>query len=126
MPATMPELELTSEADDLRAIIVYLGLGQSSEEAQHITGLAKSAISEVLSGRRRRDTARRRHIAIVAALVRHLAEGRRAATGTTERGVTAIGWLHTAAVETSRGTKTPILVFADTDLAKEALTGLRQ
>ena len=63
MPATMPDLEWTSEADDLRTIIVYLGLGQSSEEAQQITGLAKSAISEVLSGRRRRDTARRRHIA---------------------------------------------------------------
>lgn len=124
MPATIPELELTSEADDLRTIIVYLGLGQSSEEAQQITGLAKSAISEVLSGRRRRDTARRRHIAIVAAVVRHLAEGRRAATGTDARRITAVGWLHTAAVETSRGTKTPILVFADTDLANEALSGL--
>jgi hypothetical protein len=126
MLGTMPELEWTSEADDLRTIIVYLGLGQSSEEAQQITGLAKSAISEVLSGRRRRDTARRRHIAIVAAVVRQLAEGRQAATGTGARRLTAIGWLHTAAVETSRGTKSPILVFGDTDLVKEALDGLRR
>jgi hypothetical protein len=126
MLGTMPELEWTSEADDLRTIIVYLGLGQSSEEAQQITGLAKSAISEVLSGRRRRDTARRRHIAIVAAVVRELAEGPQAATGTGARRITAIGWLHTAAVETSRGTKSPILVFGDTDLVKEALDGLRR
>lgn len=126
MPATMPELEWTSEADDLRTIFVYLGLGQSSEEAQQITGLAKSAISEVLSGRRRRDTARRRHIALVAAVVRHLAEGRQAATGTATRPATAVGWLYTAAVKTSRGTKAPILVFGDTDLVKEALDGLRR
>jgi hypothetical protein len=122
----MPQLELSSEAEDLRTIIVYLGLGQSSPEAQQITGLTKSAISEVLTGRRTRDTARRRHIAIVAAVVRHLAEGRRAATGTKSRRMTAVGWLHTAAVETSRGTKTPILVFADTDLAREALSALRR
>jgi hypothetical protein len=122
----IPELEWTSEADDLRTIFVYLGLGQSSEEAQQITGLAKSAISEVLSGRRRRDTARRRHIAMVAAVVRHLAEGRQAATGTAARPMTAVGWLHTAAVKTSRGTKAPILVFGDTDLVKEALDGLRR
>jgi hypothetical protein len=59
----------------------------------------------------------------VAAVVRHLAEGRRAAAGTGARRTTAIGWLHTAAIETSRGTKTPILVFGDTDLVKEALDG---
>lgn len=126
MRATMPPIELTSEADDIRTIIVYLGVGQSSEEAQQITGLAKSAISEVLSGRRRRDTARRRHVAIVAAVVRLLAEGRRAATETDARRTTAVGWLHTAAVETSKGTKTPILIFADTDLAQEALNGLKR
>ena len=126
MPATMPPIEFTSEADDLRTIIGYLGVGQSSEEALLITGLAKSAISEVLSGRRTHDTARRRHIAVVAAVVRHLAEGRRAATGTVDRRVTAVGWLHTAAVKTSRGTKTPILVLADTDLAEEALTELQR
>jgi len=122
----MPPIELSSEADDLRTIIAYLGVGQSSEEVQQITGLAKSAISEVLSGRRTRDTARRRHIAVVAAVVRQLAERRRAATGTGERRVTAVGWLHTAAVKTSRGTKTPILVFADAELAEEALTELRR
>jgi len=126
MPTTMPPIELSSEADDLRTIIAYLGVGQSSEEVQQITGLAKSAISEVLSGRRTRDTARRRHIAVVAAVVRQLAERRRAATGTGERRVTAVGWLHTAAVKTSRGTKTPILVFADAELAEEALTELRR
>jgi hypothetical protein len=124
--ARIPELELTSEAEDLRTIIVFLGLGQSSPEAQQITGLAKSAISEVLGGRRTRDTSRRRHIAIVAAIVRSLAEGRRAATGTDVRRKTAVGWLHTAAVATSHGTKTPIIVFADTDLAMEALNDLRR
>jgi hypothetical protein len=126
MPGTMPDLELTSEANDLRTIIVYLGVGQSSDEAQQITGLAKSAISEVLRGRRRRDTGRRRHIAIVAAVVRHLAEARRAATEIDVRGMTAIGWLHTAAVETSRGTRTPIQVLADTGLAEEALIDLQR
>ena len=77
MPTTLPDLEWTSEADDLRTILIYLGLGQSSEEALQITGLAKSAISEVLSGRRRRDTARRRHIAMVAAVGRARRSGRR-------------------------------------------------
>jgi hypothetical protein len=126
MSLVLPTLELTSEAEDIRTIIVYLGLGQSSEEARQITGLTKSAISEVLNGRRTRDTSRRRHIAIVAAVVRHLAAGRRAAAGTESRGTTAVGWLHTARVETSRGTKTPIVVFADTNLAKEALNTLKR
>ena len=126
MSGTMPAIELTSEAEDIRTVLVYLGVGQSSQEAQQITGLAKSAISEVLSGRRTRDTGKRRHIAVVAAVVRHLAEGRRAASGTEARQMTAVGWLHTAAVKTSKGTMPPILVLADTDLAKEALNGLRR
>jgi len=120
----MPIPHLTSEAEDIRTIIGCLGLSQSSAEVQQITGLAKSAISEMLSGRRARDTAKRRHIAIVAAVVKRLSEGRLAATGTGERGRSAIGWLHTAQVATSRGIKTPIQVLADTDLAKEALSDL--
>lgn len=35
----------TSEAEDLRQILGYLGLAQSSAEAVQITGLTKSAIS---------------------------------------------------------------------------------
>lgn len=120
----MPVPNLTAEAEDIRTIIGYLGLSQSSEEVQQITGLAKSAISEVLSGQRPRDTSRRRHIAIVAAVVKRLSEGRRAATRTSSRGKSAVGWLHTAPVVTSRGIKTPIQVLADTDLAKEALYDL--
>jgi transcriptional regulator with XRE-family HTH domain len=120
----MPVPTLTTEADDVRAIVRYLGLAQSSREALEITGLSKSAISEVLSGRRRRDTARRRHIAIAAEVIRRLADARRASTTTSERGASAIGWLHTARVETSRGPRTPLEVLADTDLAMEALAEL--
>jgi transcriptional regulator with XRE-family HTH domain len=118
--------EQVSEADDLRAILEYLGVGQSSAEATTITGLSKSAISEVLSGKRRRDTSRRRHIAIVAAVTRELGAARSAATASSDRGASAIGWLHTAAVETSRGRKTPLDLLRDTKLALEALDELRR
>lgn len=120
----MPAPSLTAEAEDIRTIIGYLGLSQSSDEVQQITGLAKSAISEVLGGQRARDTARRRHIAIVASLVTRLSQGRRAATGASARGKSAVGWLHTARVATSRGDKTPLQVLADTNLAIEALNDL--
>lgn len=99
-------------------------MAQSSAEIQQITGLTKSAISEVLSGRRTRDTAKRRHIAIVAAVVTRLSEGRRAATGTTDRAQSAIGWLHTAQVDTTGGVMTPIQVLADAALAEQALVEL--
>lgn len=124
MVIKLPLPELTTEAEDIRAIIGYLGLAQSSSEIQQITGLAKSAISEVLSGQRTRDTSKRRHIAIVAAVVRRLSQGRRAATGSNARGQSAVGWLHTAPVATSQGRLTPLQVLADTELAKEALLEL--
>lgn len=114
----------TSEAEDLRQILGYLGLAQSSAEAVQITGLTKSAISEVLGGRRKRDTSRRRHIAIVAALIDRLAEGRHAAAGVTGANRSAIGWLHTARVATTRGQVTPLQLMADTELVMEALDEL--
>jgi hypothetical protein len=117
---------LTSESEDVRAILAYLGLPQSSVEASRITGLSKSAISDVLSGKRTRDTHQRRHIAVVATVIQELAATRSAATGSADRGKSAIGWLHTAAVETSRGSVTPLEVLSDTDLALEALDGLRR
>jgi hypothetical protein len=119
-------IAMTSEAEDVRAIIEYLGLAQSSPEAQRITGLGKSAISEVLSGHRVGNTNRRTHIAIVAAIVRRLSSGRETATGSAERGKSAIGWLYTARVETSSGARSPLDVLSDTSLALESLGGLER
>ena len=81
----------TSEAEDLRSILAYLEVRQSSVEAQRITGLSKSAISEVLGGKRARNTRRRQHIAVVAAIVHELAATRLAATGSAERRRTGSG-----------------------------------
>lgn len=117
---------LTTEQDDLLAILGYLGIAQSSVEAQRITGLTKSGISELLRGKRSRDTGRRRHIAIVAAVIRNLSEARAASTGTPVRGNSAVGWLHTARVDTSAGPQTPLAVLSDTDLALEALDALQR
>jgi hypothetical protein len=117
---------LTAEAEDVRTILGYLRLTQSSPEAQEITGLSKSAISELLSGKRIRDTARRRHIAYVAGIVKELSSARFASTGTRDRGKSAIGWLHTARVDTSRGQKSPLELLADTDLTIEALDQLHR
>ena len=116
----------TSEADDLREILGYLGISQSSTEARAITGLSKSAISEVLRGRRTRDTNRRTHIAVVAEVMRHLQTARAAATGAPERGRSAIGWLHATRAETSRGMESPLTILSDTSLALEALDGLNR
>src|SRR4051794_27335133 len=116
----------TSESDDLREVLDYLPIAQSSAEAQAITGLTKSAISEVLAVKRPRGTHRRRHIAIVAAVIRELAAVRSVSTGSAERGKSAIGWLHTGVVETSRGRATPLEVLAASDLAAEALEDLRR
>lgn len=124
--ATLQAPTLTAEAEDLRSILSYLGLSQSSLETQQITGLSKSGISELLNGQRSRDSGRRRHIAIVAAVVRELSSARRAATGTSDRGKSAIGWLHTARVDTSRGRKSPLELLADTNLAIEALDRLQR
>lgn len=114
----------THEADDVRVILSYLGLPQSSIEAQAITGLNKSAISELLNGHRVRDTKQRRHIAIVAELIRALRGARAASTGRSERGASALGWLHSARVRTSRGMRNPLQILSDTDLAVEALDRL--
>ena len=124
MATVLPTPVHTSEVDDVRAIVEYLGIPQSSEEVQSITGLTKSAISELLAGQRVRDTHQRRHIAIVATVIRRLREVREASTGTPERGQSALGWLHSARVVTSRGSKTPIEILADSSLALEALDGL--
>jgi hypothetical protein len=114
----------TTEADDIRVIVGYLGIAQSSQEAQAITGLSKSGISEVLAGRRPRGTGRKRHIAVVAAVIRDLAAARSAATGASTRGESALGWLYAGRVATTLGPKTPIEVLSNTDLALEALDDL--
>ncbi len=114
----------TSEADDLRDILGYLGIAQSSAEARQITGLSKSAISEVLSGRRKRETSRRTHIAVVAEVIRQLRAARLMATGAPARGKSAIGWLHATRIDTSRGSLSPLAILSDTALAQEALDGL--
>lgn len=117
---------LTTEAEDIRSILDYLGLSQSCVEAGQITGLSKSAISEVLAGKRRRPTARRRHIAVVAALTKELATVREAATGRSDRGASALGWLHAGAVQTQAGVKTPLEILSDTVLSLEALSEVRR
>jgi hypothetical protein len=122
MPLEIPEMR--SEAEDIRTIIDYLGISQSSSEAKRITGLTKSGLSEVLAGRRRRDTSRRVHIAVVAAIVRGLSAARLASTGERERGRSAIGWLHAGRVDTSVGRRSPLDVLSDDALAVEALDDL--
>ena len=118
--------EFTSEADDVRLIVGYLGIAQSSPEAQTITGLTKSGISEVLSEKRVHGTSRRRHIAVVASVIRELASARSAATGTPDRGESALGWLYTGRVSTTLGPRTPLEVLSDTSLALEVLDGLER
>jgi len=121
-PLALPTF--TDEREDLETILSYLAIPQSSAEAERITGLAKSTISELLNGRRARGTHRQRHIAIVAALIRELRAIRQASTGTPERGKTALGWLHAGRIRTSQGVRTPLEVLADTALAQEALDSL--
>ena len=118
--------ELTSEAEDIQSILDYLGVMQSSSEVLRITGLSKSGISEVLNGRRRRETARRAHIAVVAEIVRGLAGAREVGTGDGKRGKSATGWLHAARVDTSVGPRSPLAILSDDALALEALDGLRR
>lgn len=110
-----------SEADDLRLIFDYLRIAATGPEAQRITGLGKSTISEVLAGQRVRDTRRRPHVALVAELIRDLQRARAAATGTADRRASAAGWLHAGRVVTQQGTLSPIEVLADTDLVREQL-----
>lgn len=117
---------MTTEAEDLRAIVDYLGILPSSPEAQSITGLTESAIADLMSGHRVRPTSRRAHIGVVASVIRRLVEVRQTATLTTNRGGSALGWLHTAQISTSIGIKSPLAVLSDTSLAIEALDGLER
>jgi hypothetical protein len=116
----------TSDSDNLEAIIGYLDLPQASEEVQRITGLTESAIVDVLRGQAIEDTAQRRHVEVVAQVLRLLADARLSATRSAERGKPAAGWLHSGLVTTGRGSKTPIEVLADADLAAAALVALRR
>lgn len=118
--------EPSSAADDLRAILSYLDIAATSVDAQRITGLAPSAMSDALSGIPVRNVARRRHIAVVASIVRDLAAARMFATGVPERAMPAAQWLHSAVVVTSVGRRAPIEIFSDADLALEALDALRR
>ena len=116
---------MTTEAEDLRTIVEYLGILPSSPEVHSITGLTE-AIADLLTGRRVRPTRRHTHIAVVASVIRRLAEARQAATLTADRGASAMGWLHTAQISTSVGIQTPLAVLSDTSLALEALDGLER
>lgn len=116
----------SSGADDLRAILSYLDIAQTSAEAQRITGLTTSALTDALSGKPVRNVTRRWHIAVVASIVRDLAAARMFATGTPERAMPAAQWLHSAVVVTSVGPRAPIEILSDPALALEALDELRR
>jgi hypothetical protein len=113
-----------TEAEDIQTIVSCLGLSETSAELQRITGLETTVLLQILSGGRRRDTAARAHVAVVAALIHRLAEGRAASTRTGQRQHTSLIWLHTAPVATSKGINTPLEVLSDPDLAREVLDGL--
>lgn len=104
----------------------YLGIDATSREAFRITGLTASSLSDALAGKPVRDATRRRHIAVVASLIRDLAAARTAATGEPERPVPATSWLHSAVVVTSAGPRSPIEILSDPGLALEALDELRR
>ncbi|MCY7417059.1 MAG: hypothetical protein LH650_00930 [Chloroflexi bacterium] len=114
----------SSETEDIKTIIHYLGIAQSSVEAIRITGLTKSGISEVLGGHRVATTRQARHIAIVAAVIRRLEDVRQSTTGTRTRGASAIGWLYSARIMTGDGMKSPLEVLSDPGLALEQLDAL--
>lgn len=106
-----------TEADDIYAIIGYLGLTPTSEELARITGLTTGVILHVLSGSSTEQSPMRGHIAIVAAVIDRLAEGRMAATGSNTRDTDPRAWVHTPSVETAEGLIAPIEILADADLA---------
>ena len=120
-PALTLAPRFSGEADDLRQIFDYLRIPPTGPEAQRITGLGKSTISEILTDQRVRDSRRRPHVALVAELIGDLKRARRASTGTLNRGGSASGWLHAGRVETSRGVRTPLEVLADSELVREQL-----
>jgi hypothetical protein len=66
----------------------------------------------------------RGHIAIVAAVIDRIAEGREAATGSSTRDTDTRAWLHTPSVGTPLGLITPIEILADPDLAIAFLRSL--
>ena len=119
-------LTRSSAADDLRAILSYLGIEASSRDALRITGLTASSLSDALAGKPVRNVTRRRHIAVVASLVRDLAAARTAATGEPQRPLPARRWLHSTVVVTSAGPRSPIEILSDAGLALEALDELRR
>lgn len=113
-------------ADDLRAILDYLGLAPDDPEMVLITGLPPADLDRVLQGSGDVPERIRHHIGITAAIVRVLAAGREAATGSRHRPASARDWLHTGQVLTSRGLLAPIDVLSDTALAEEALDEMQR
>jgi hypothetical protein len=91
-----------------------------------ITGLSPADLDRVLEGMSDAPERIRHHIGIAAAIVRVLAAGREAATGSRHRPASARDWLHTGQVLTSRGLRSPIDVLSDTVLAEEALDELQR
>jgi len=118
------ELHRDHAAEDLRAIIDYLGVSPSDQDMQELTGLDEVTISAGLAGGGIEEADRRSHVAVVAAVVGLLKAGRQIATGETDRGKSASGWLHSAQVETSLGLRTPLEILSDPVLAERALNDL--
>jgi hypothetical protein len=115
----------STEAEDIVAIGDYLGIGPTGREMQEITGLGASALSDILNGKTS-ESRRRRHTAVVGELTRTLAEHRARATSSSRRPKSAKGWLYAGLVRTSEGPLTPLEVFRNEALAREALRELRR
>lgn len=70
-----------------------------------------------MSGPRQRATEMRRQFETAAALIERLRQGRSAATGSDEWGISVEEWLHSGRIPTSRGIKSPLEILSDTSLA---------
>jgi hypothetical protein len=114
-----------TEADDIVAIIDYLDIGPYSGELQWVTGLSQPTLLAVLSGQRRRRTARRDHISTVAGVALYLSAGRLAAIGDGSRDGPIFTWLYLTTVSTTQGLRRQIDILADSDLANEVRRDLR-
>ncbi len=113
-----------SEADEILVIAAYLGIEELSAEIQAIVGQTGTTISDLPSGRRRKDAEMRGHIDTVTAVIERLRNARSASTGRDERDTAAGEWLRSARIPTSRGIKSPLEILGDTSLAMDALRDL--
>ena len=116
----------TTDGDNIEGIIGYLALHPAGEEVHRITGLTETTSADVLNGQTIPDPTKRRPGEVVVPLARPRAAGRGAPNGTADRGQSSAMWLQSGPVNTSRGTNTPLEVLTGTDLATDALPGLRR